>query len=227
MTLGQVLLTTKTQSNWLHLLLLLINQVGNSYDSCIEALYCKENQAEVAALICFLLLFTMEHFEPEAWQWFTSAYKSELEEYEWNAESGQVQRRTADDASSIPHLYDKDAPCNWETLHNDKVVDSAQEKMVFDLDKNFSLLPCLGSENTNNAGSLSTGTAHINPGQATTVLARCNARGAVSDPVPASIGTQSPIPRTSVILQTHMLGLLATLLPPPGLPWKPPSNRLQ
>ena len=125
----------------------------------------------------------MEYFGPEAWQWFTSTYKLHLEEYEWNAESCQAQHRTADGTSSIPHLYGDDAPCDWETLHNDKVIDSSQEKMVFDLDKNFSLLPCLDSENTDNAGSLSTGTAHTNPGQATTVLARCDTRGAVSDPV--------------------------------------------
>ena len=127
----------------------------------------------------------------------------ELEEYKWNAESGQVQHRTNDDASSIPHRYGDDAPCDLETLHNDKMLDSAQEKMVFDLDRNFSLLPCLGSENTDNAGSFSTGTAITNPGQSSTILAHCDAQGSVSDAVPASVGTGSHTTNLSDLTNSH------------------------
>ena len=170
LTLRQVLLTTKTRSNWLHPLLLLIDQVGTSYDSCIEALYCKEKETEVVSLIRYLPLFIVACFGKDAWQWFTSEHKADLEEYEWHAPSGQVKCQTDDDTSSIPHLYGDDAPCNWETLHDDEVLDPAQEPMVFDLDKNFSLLPCLGSENTDNAGS-----ALTNPCHSTSVLAQRNA----------------------------------------------------
>ena len=109
--------------------------------ACIEALYFKENKTEVVALIRYLPLFIVARFGLEAWQWFTAAYRLELEEYEWNAQSGEVQRRTNDNASYIPHLYGDDAPCNWETLHDDEVLDSAQETMVFDLDRNFLCFP--------------------------------------------------------------------------------------
>ena len=75
--------------------------------------------------------------------------------------------------------------------------------MVFDFDKNFSLLPLLGSENTDNAGSLSTGSILTNPCHSTNVLARRNARETVSDPVLPSVGTGSLTTDLSDLTESH------------------------
>ena len=154
LSLRQILLGTRCQSNWRHPLFLSVD--FNAYRNDITVLFHQGNEVEALRLLSALPVFLEAKYNSQIWTWFTHDLKIELEHTRWDPERQCLEELGQDEDNLLASLYGNDVLADWEEVDSLNVPEDPTSSVALDLSLLFNMAPRAGGEGFDENASLNT-----------------------------------------------------------------------
>lgn len=154
-SLRQVLLGIKTQSNWTWPLFVSVD--FDDFRGEIVALFHIDNDSEAREVISFLPIFLEARYGAKIWHWFSIETKATLDgNFRLNQVTGKIEEINPDVDEYATNLFGGADLADWEQVDDADIGDTALDSVTFDLGKHFDLQPRQGGAGFDDGQSLKT-----------------------------------------------------------------------